>query len=76
MRIFNLVTKSIEVDILTSEEEIERLINSDVISTPEKIESIKKNLDKIINSQLIMSKWVTYSPNPINNENEINKGNE
>ena len=59
MRIFDLVTKSIEVDILTSEEEIERLINSDDISTSEKIESIKKNLDKIINSQLIMTKWIT-----------------
>lgn len=75
MRIFDLVTKSIEVDILTSEEEIERLINSDDISTSEKIESIKKNLDKIINSQLIMTKWITYASNPNNNE-EINTDNE
>jgi hypothetical protein len=66
MRIFELVKKSIECDILSKEEQIETIINSDV-DIDGKLFSIKNCLKDIVTSQLALVKWESYTPN-----NEIN----
>jgi hypothetical protein len=77
MRILDIIAKSIEIDILTAEEEVERLINEDGLQTQEKIDLIKTNLNQIINSQLIFSKLMTYYPQTnLNNDIESKKDNE
>jgi plasmid maintenance system antidote protein VapI len=61
MRIFELIQKSIEVDILSAEESIEALVNNKEILTDEKIIKIKEYLVTITNKQLSLAKWLEYS---------------
>jgi hypothetical protein len=70
MRILELVNQSILIDILTSEENIEKLINNTTIDTNTKLVSIKNELNLIVNAQLMQAKWVDLcgSMSNVNNE--------
>lgn len=73
MRILEIVKSSIELDILTAEEELEKTINDTGISVVEKTELIKKHLGIVVDSQIKLAKWVDYMSNiqgEINNNNQ------
>ena len=63
MRIIEIVQKSIEMDILTSEANIERLMNDDTKPILDVADEIKINISKVIHSQLMLAKWNNYSNN-------------
>lgn len=72
MRILEIVKNSIELDILTAEQELENTINNTEMGVAEKTGLIKKRLGIVVDSQLKLAKWVDYMSNilgEINNNN-------
>ena len=70
MRIIEIVTTDLASDRLKAEENLENLINSkEDINT--RVSNIKKELEKIVNIDNMINKWIKYiSKDESNNNNE------
>jgi len=76
MRIFEVISKSIEIDILSIEQDMENTINNGDLTTMAKTPLIKECLSKIVNLQLSQAKWVEYVGNAMTPTEENNNNKE
>ena len=70
MRIMEIITTELTLDKLKSEENLQNLINSKDITTEGKVSEIKKELERIVVTDNMISTWLKYmtTDKPDNNE--------